>query len=153
MEVPVKLLANGVDDDRVLIRGELVYPFRPKRDGEADEENGFDQDDSELEVSRDSAPDPFMIGDGVFAAAETEKDVNEKGRPTDEERTHEPMRELDNVIDLITVLGSVRRQPDELVDQGEAIPHVSNLRRSAAGAARVECGRVPKVEAKSPPPP
>ena len=51
MEVPVKLLANGVDNDGILIRRELVYPFRPG-DREADEENGFDQDDSELGGSR-----------------------------------------------------------------------------------------------------
>ena len=37
-------------------------------------------------------------------------------QPT-KERAHEPMAELDDVIDLVAVLGSIRRQAEEFVDQ------------------------------------
>ena len=44
-----------------------------------------------------------------------------KTRPSDKERAHEPMAELDDVIDLVAVLGGIRRQADQFVDQGKLI--------------------------------
>ena len=46
--------------------------------------------------------------------AETNEHKNKIGGPPDEERAHEPMAELDDVIDLVAVLGSVRRLTEEL---------------------------------------
>ena len=58
MEIPVKLLANGVDQDRILVFGKLIHSFRPKRNGEADQQHGFDQDDGKFQMSGDAAVTP-----------------------------------------------------------------------------------------------
>jgi hypothetical protein len=57
-----------------------------------------------------------VIGDSVPAFPETEKNINKERRPSHKERAHEPMAELDNVVDLKTMLGSIGRHADELVD-------------------------------------
>src|SRR5204863_4685415 len=94
-----------------------------------------------LQVCRDPAGHPFMTGDRVAALTKTPEHVSEKGRPTDEERAHEPVTELDDVIDLVTVLGSVRRHPDQLVDESQT-SHISRSpRRSIARAARAARSR------------
>ena len=42
-----------------------------------------------------------------------------KDGPADKERAHEPMAELDEVIDLIAMLGSIRRHAEQLVNQSQ----------------------------------
>src|SRR6516165_6877312 len=69
----------------------------------------------------DGALYPGVVGFWMSAPMKTNQNKNEEQRPSDEERGHEPVRELENVIDLITVLGSVGRLPEELIDQREAI--------------------------------
>ena len=139
MEIPVKLLADGVDHDRVLVLRKLIHPLRPKRNGETDEQDGFDQDDGKFQVRGNAALHAFVIRDRMPALAETQEHINEENRPTDKERGHEPMAELDDVIDLVAVLGSIRRQADQFVDQGEPIHIDPDLRRSVPDAARAAC--------------
>jgi len=81
-----------------------------------------------------------MIGLGMAAFAKTNQDVNEKQRPANEERAHEPVAELKDVIDLISVLGRVRGLTEEFVDQREATHIYRDLPESALDAARAASG-------------
>src|SRR3954454_575464 len=125
MEVPVELLADGVDEDRVFRVGEVVHVLAPERDGEPDEQDNVDKHNRELEVSRDRAGHALIIGAWITAAAEADKNVSEEGGPADEERAHEPVGELEDVVDLKAVLRNVRRLAEELVNQSEAINHTA----------------------------
>ena len=81
----------------------LAAPARSlarERDGEADQEHGLDQNDRKFQVSRDAAGYTFMVCHWVAAFPKTPEDKKEKRRPAEEERAHEPMTELDDVIDL-----------------------------------------------------
>ncbi len=60
---------------------------------------------------------------------EANQNKDEKRRPTNEERAHEPVAELDDVIDLVTVLGSVRRLAEKFVDERKATHTSPNLPR------------------------
>ena len=122
----------------------MIDSLRPERNRKADEQDRFDQDDGEFEVSRDPALHAFMIGDRMAALPETEQNINEKCGPSDKERAHEPMGELDDVIDLVAVLRSVRRHADELVEKSEPIHTASNLRPSVPDAARAAYWRAAK---------
>ena len=144
VKIPVKLLADGVDHDRVLVLGKLIYSLGPKRDREADEQNGFDQDNGKFQVRGDAALDALVVRDRMPALAEAHQDVNEKDRPADKQRGHEPMAELDDVIDLVAVLGSIRRQADQFVEEGEPIHISPDPRPSIPGAARAACWRAAK---------
>jgi len=50
-----------------------------------------------------------MIGFRVAAPAKADQHKNEKGRPSDKKRAHKPVREFEDMIDLVAVLGGVRR--------------------------------------------
>ena len=110
MEIPAKLLTDRVHENRVLVFGKLIHSLRPKRNGETDEQDGFNQHDGKFQMRGNAALHAFVIGDRMLAFAEAQEHVNEENRPTDKERAHEPMAELDDVIDLVAVLGSIRRQ-------------------------------------------
>src|SRR6476620_12136440 len=101
MKVPVKLLPNRVDQGGVLVVRERVDSLRPERDGKADQEYGLDQNNRKLQVSRDAAGYTVMVCHRVTAFVKTPENKKEKRRPSEEERTHEPMAELDDVIDLV----------------------------------------------------
>src|SRR4029434_3297421 len=81
-----------------------------------------------------------MIGNRLATLAKTKQDVNKKYRPPDEQRRHEPVTKLKDMIDLIAVGGSVGRLTQKLVDQRKAIHTCSSLPRSAPDAARPACG-------------
>src|ERR1043166_4236884 len=104
MEIPIELLAHGMDDDGIFVFRKLVYPLGPKRDGESNEQHRLDEDHREFQVSGDSALNPLVIGNRVAAFAETHQDIDKESRPADKERAHEPMAELDDVIDLKNML-------------------------------------------------
>src|SRR4051794_40662505 len=125
MEVPVELLTDGMDKDRIFRVGEIVHVLTPERNRETDEQDNVDEHDRELEVGRDRAGHALIIGAWMTAAAETDETVNEEGGPPDKKRAHEPVRELDDVIDLKAVLRDVRRLAEELVNQGEATNHTA----------------------------
>src|SRR4051812_7701202 len=146
MKIPVELLANGMDDDRILVFRKLVYPFRPERDGEPNEENGFDEDHRKFEVGRNAAFDSLMIGHRMPALTEPHEDIHKESGPAHKERAHEPVAELDNVIDLKTMLGGIGGHAEELVDQRETIHTAANLRRSAVDEVRAACLRAAKDE-------
>ena len=80
------------------------------------------------------------------ALAEAQEHVNEESRPTDKERGHEPMAELNNVIDLVAMLGSIRRHADQFVDQCEPTHIDSDPRLSVPGAARAAYLRAARGE-------
>src|SRR6266568_726061 len=61
-----------------------------------------------------------MIGGGMAAFSETDQNENEESRPADKKCAHEPMAELEDVVDLVAVLGRVRWLPEKLVDAREA---------------------------------
>jgi hypothetical protein len=74
----------------------------------------------------------IVIGHRMAAVVITKEHVNKESKPADEERTHEPMAKLDDVIDLVAVFGSIRRQTEQFVDQGKPIHIAINLPRSIA---------------------
>ncbi len=61
-----------------------------------------------------------MIGLRVAALVKTDQHKNEKGGPSEKKRPHEPVREFENVIDLIAMLGSVWRLTKKFVNEREA---------------------------------
>src|SRR6476620_3227625 len=84
----------------------------------------------------------------MAAAVKTEQNINEVDRPPDKERAHEPMAELNDVIDLKSVLGSIRRLAEELVNQGQmSANHIdSNPRPSVPDVAQAACASVARDE-------
>src|SRR3954470_5902143 len=131
MERPVELLPHGVDKNGIARFGKLVHAFCPERHGKANEQDGFNQDDGEFQVSGNAAGDAFVIGYGMPATMITKENIKKKNRPTDEERSHEPMAKLQDVIDLVAVLGTVWRLPEEFVDQSEPTHTATNPLRPA----------------------
>ena len=67
-------------------------------------------------MGRDMATHASMIGMRLAALPETHKDVNKKSRPSDEQRSHEPVTKLKDMIDLISVGGSVGWLAQKLID-------------------------------------
>jgi hypothetical protein len=57
-----------------------------------------------------------MIGVRLATLPKTNQDVNKKSRPPDEQRGHEPVTKLNDMIDLIAVGGSVGRLTQKLVN-------------------------------------
>src|SRR5262249_56599430 len=91
-------------------------------------------------MRRDMAAHTGMIGIGLAAFPKPKQDVNKKHRPPDEQRRHEPVTKLKDMIDLVTVGGSVGRLTQKLVDQGKTIHTCSSLPRSAPDGAQPACG-------------
>ena len=72
-------------------------------------------------MRRNAAAHAGVIGLGMAAFVETNQHKNEKKRPSKEQRSHEPVREFQDVIDLIAVLGGVRRLAEKFINEREAI--------------------------------
>ena len=83
-------------------------------------------------MSGNAACYTLVIGHGMAAAVITKENVNKESKPTDEERAHEPMAKLDDMIDLLAVFRGVRRYTEEFVDQGKPIHIATDLPRSIA---------------------
>jgi hypothetical protein len=120
MKIPVKLLTDCVHQDRVSVAREVVHPFSPERNCKTNQQNGLDQHDRKLQVRRDTAGHALMIRDRIAALVKTPENKDEIDPPSDEERAHEPMTELNDVIDLVAMLGNIRRLSEEFVDQRQA---------------------------------
>src|SRR6476646_5441383 len=93
-------------------------------------------------MRRDMAAHATMIGSRPAALPNPNQDVNKKSRPPDEQRGHEPVTKLNDMVDLIAVGGSVGRLTQKLVDERKAIHTCSSPPRSAPDAARPACGHV-----------
>src|ERR1700682_3491935 len=93
-----------------------------------------------------SATHTFVIGGGWPAFAKTQQDVSKIGRPPDEERAHEPVTELENVIDSKAVLGSVGRLAEKLVDHRQAKHIDPGLPPRVLDAAQAACARAARDE-------
>src|SRR5512132_1034774 len=91
-------------------------------------------------MRRDMAAHATMIGSRLAALPKPKQDVKKKCRPPDEQRGHEPVTKLKDMIDLTAVGRSVGRLTKKLVDQREAIHTCSSLPRSVPDAARPACG-------------
>jgi hypothetical protein len=50
------------------------------------------------------------------ASPEANQNENKERRPAEKKRSHEPMAELKDVVDLIPVGGSVRRLAEKFID-------------------------------------
>src|SRR5439155_6164458 len=64
---------------------------------------------------------------------------NKKRRPPNKKRSHEPVAELKDVIDLISMRGGVWRLSQKLVDHRQATHICSNLPRLSPDVARRAC--------------
>ena len=78
-------------------------------------------------MRRDAACDTSVICDGTATFPEANQHENKKRRPTKEERAHEPVAKLEDMIDLIAVRGGVRRLAQKFIDQREATHICSDL--------------------------
>jgi len=67
-------------------------------------------------MRRDMAAHTAMIGNRLATLPKPNQDVNKKRRPPDEQRRHEPVTKLKDMIDLITMGGSVGRLTQKLVN-------------------------------------
>src|SRR5438034_538866 len=99
--------------------------FKPHRDaragnGEPDQQHRLDQNGRKFEVGGNSAANTCMIGLRLAAPAESDQHKNKKGRPSKEQRAHEPVGEFQNVIDLVAMLGGVWRLAKKFVNEREA---------------------------------
>ena len=83
-------------------------------------------------MSGNAACHTLVIGHGMAATVITKQNIQEKDQPSDEERAHEPMAKLQDVIDLIAVFGGIRRLAEEFVDQSKPTHIATNLPRSIA---------------------
>src|SRR5262249_44058704 len=92
-------------------------------------------------MRRDMAAHAGMIGVRLAALPKPKQDVNKKNRPPDEQRRHEPVTKLKDVIDLKAVGRSIGRLTEKFVNQRKAIHTYSRLPRSAPGGAGWECAR------------
>src|SRR4051794_23594755 len=91
-------------------------------------------------MRRHMAAHTGMIGYRLAALAKPQQDVNKKSRPPDEQRGHEPVTKLENMIDLIAVGRSVGGLAQKLVDERQAIHTCSGLPRSVPDAAQPASG-------------
>src|SRR5215468_5173697 len=92
-------------------------------------------------MRRDMAAHAGMIGVRLAALPKPKQDVNKKRRPSDEQRGHEPVTKLKDMIDLITVSRSVGRLTQKLVNQRKTIHTCSSLPRPALDGVRPAFGR------------
>src|SRR5216117_3087685 len=82
-----------------------------------------------------------MIGNRLATLPKPKQDINKKSRPPEEQRGHEPVTKLKDMIDLIAVGGSVvGRHSQKLVDQCKAIHTCSSPPRSGPDEARPATG-------------
>ncbi|SRR6266571_8958636 len=117
MKIPAELLASNVNEDRVFARWKLIHPFCPKWNREAEQQNGFDQNHAKFQMRGDAAFNTGVIGGGMASFPETNQNENEERRPAEEERAHEPVAELDDMIDLISMCRSIRGLTKEFINQ------------------------------------
>src|SRR5262249_58993678 len=121
----------------------LLRVFGQKGNREPNEKNRLDQDDRKLKVRRNSTADTIMIRPRLAAFPKTDQDKNEKSGPTGKQRAHEPVRELEDVVDLVAMFGCIRRLAEKFVNEREAI-HLRRDLRSIARAAESASGHVAK---------
>jgi hypothetical protein len=67
-------------------------------------------------MRRDAAPDTLMIGNRMPPFPKANENKNKKRRPAQEKRAHEPVAELDDVVDLVSVGGSVWRLTEKFIN-------------------------------------
>src|SRR4051812_23924615 len=146
MKVPVKLLTDGVNKNCVLVARKFIYALGPQRDSEANEQNRFDEHDGKFQMRRDSTLHPFVVSGTMATVVKANENKNKVTRPTHEQRPHEPVTKLDDVIDLVTVLGRVHRLPEELIDECEATHIFRDPLLQVARAAPAACARVARDE-------
>ena len=70
-----------------------------------------------------------MIRSRLSPFAKPNQHENKKCRPTNKQRAHEPVTELEDMIDLISMRGGIRRLAQEFIDQRQAIHICSDLPR------------------------
>jgi len=144
MKIKIELLGHHVDNNSVSSWWKFVHAFRPQRNGEAQEQHGFDQNNGELEVRGDTAANTGMIGFRMATSAKADQNKKKKGRPSEKQRAHKPVRELQNVIDLIAVLRRVGRLAEKFVNERKATHTCSNLLRPTPDVVRAAFGHVAK---------
>src|SRR5207249_1195186 len=137
--IKTELLRDHMDDQRLFAWRKLIHPLCPKRNREPEQEHSLDQDDGEFQMRRDAAPHTAVIRPWLAASPEPNQHENKKRRPTKEERTHEPVAELEDVIDLISMRGGVGRLAQAFIDERKATHTCSDLPRSIPGRARSAC--------------
>jgi len=57
-----------------------------------------------------------VISSRMPASPEANQNENKERRPAEKQRAHEPMAELEDVVDLVSVRGSVRGLAQEFID-------------------------------------
>src|ERR1700730_18330505 len=140
MIVPVELLADYVDENHIFGGRKFIHSSRPKRNGESEQKHSLDHDNRKFQMRGDTAAHTVVIGQGTATLAKTDKNEKKKSGPADEERAHEPVTKFEDVIDLVAVLGCVRRVTKKFVDQRQAIHTYPTFHRSPLDVARAASG-------------
>src|SRR5438132_1649990 len=127
--VETELLRHDVNNQRLFAWRKLIHPLCPERNSKPEEEHRFDQHNGKFQMRRYRAAHPGMISGWLPPFPEPNQHENNKRGPADKQRAHEPVTKLDDMVDLITMGGSIRRLPEEFIDQREAIHICLNLPR------------------------
>src|ERR1051325_267237 len=111
VDVPGELLGHDVDLDRILVLLREVRPLVPRWDRQPCQEDDFDDGHAELAVGGDVRARADVVRARVALGVEAVEAEEEVRPPHDEEDSHEPVREDDQVIDLMSVRGGVDGPP------------------------------------------
>src|SRR5690348_8374906 len=103
MIIEAELLRDHVDKQCFFTGRELIHTFRPKWNRKTQQEYCLNQDNRKFKMRRDTAGHSLMICRWLSPFSETNYYVNKKCRPPNKKCRHEPMTELEDMIDLISV--------------------------------------------------
>ena len=114
MILKAKLIANYPYPDRIgfLDLVKLIGPLPPKWESKTEKENGFDNHNPDFQVRRNVTCDPVVARFGIFRCPKFPATNKEKERPTDKECSHKPVNDINQVIDIATVLGEIFRNSE-----------------------------------------
>src|ERR1700692_1998223 len=129
MIIETELLCDDVNKQRVFAWRKLIHASCPKRNSKPEEKHGLNQHNRKFQMRRYWAAHPGMISNGLPCFPEPDQHENKKRGPANKQRAHEPVTKLDDVVDLISMRGGVRRLPEEFIDQRQTIHTYSDLPR------------------------
>lgn len=115
--VPLELLGNDANDLGILFFRKFLNGFGPNGDGEADEQDGFNESDDTFDVGGEMTLHAVVVGFGVSLLVKTEENVNEITQPTHEKGQHENVHPDNKAIDSVAVRGGINRKCEIIQDR------------------------------------
>src|SRR5439155_15674129 len=103
LKIPAKLLANDVDNERLLAWRKLIHALCTERNRKSKQEYGLEQDNREFQMRGDGASYAMVILSRLPPFPEDNHDKNKKCRPTEKKRAHEPVAKPEDMVDMISI--------------------------------------------------